>query len=257
MAALGLLVSGVAHEINTPVGVALTAVSHLTGLVEALSSQFHAGAIRKSDLARFLENAREGCSLLTTNIVRTANLIQSFKQVVVDRAGSERRRFDLKDYLGDALLGLDSLLREGGHSLSVRCPSGISLDSHPGPLSEVLSILVRNTADHAFGPGQNGQVSVTALPLGGDGVELRVADDGKGIAPDHLPKLFDPFFTTRRGIDYPGLGLYIAFNLVTQVLQGTIEVESAPNSGATFILRLPSATSDVFGARAPLEASIP
>lgn len=250
MAALGLLVSGVAHEINTPVGVALTAVSHLTVLVEALSAQFNAGAIRKSDLARFLENTREGCSLLTTNIVRTANLIQSFKQVVVDRAGSERRQFDLKDYLGDALLGLDSHLREAGHSLSVRCPGGITLNSHPGPLSEVLSILVRNTADHAYEPGQNGQVSVTALPLDGHGVELRVADDGKGIAPDHLPKLFDPFFTTRRGVDYPGLGLYIAFNLVTQVLQGTIEVESAPNNGATFILRLPRTTSDAFGGRA-------
>ncbi len=256
MAALGLLVSGVAHEINTPVGVALTAVSHLTGLIDSLSGQFHAGAIRKSDLARFLENAREGCSLLTTNIVRTANLIQSFKQVVVDRSGSERRQFDLKDYLGDALLGLDSLLREAGHSLSVRCPTGITLDSHPGPLSEVLSILVRNTADHAFDPDRTGQVSVTALPIGGQGVELRVADDGKGIAPDHLPKLFDPFFTTRRGIDYPGLGLYIAFNLVTQVLQGTIEVESAPDDGATFILRIPRATSDGVGAHAPLEAPV-
>ena len=107
MAALGLLVSGVAHEINTPIGVALTAVSHLSGLIESLSSQFQNETIRKSDLARFLENAREGAMMVTTNIVRTANLIQSFKQVVVDRAGSERRVFDLKDYLSDSLFGLD------------------------------------------------------------------------------------------------------------------------------------------------------
>ena len=243
MAALGQLVSGVAHEINTPVGVALTAVSHLAGLIDVLAGQFAAGSIRKSDLERFLDNAREGCALLTTNIVRTANLIQSFKQVIVDRTESERRQFDLKDYLGDALLGLDFHLQEAGHALSVRCPSGLTLDSHPGPLSEVLSILVRNTADHAFDPGQRGRVSVSAAPAPGHWVEMRVSDDGKGIAPDHLPKLFDPFFTTRRGADYPGLGLYIAFNLVTQVLQGTIDVESAPNRGATFILRIPRATS--------------
>lgn len=239
MAAMGQLVSGVAHEINTPIGVALTAVSHLTGLIDDLGRRFAQGGIRKSDLAEFLDNAREGAGLATANIVRTADLIQSFKQVVVDRTGKERRRFDLKDYLRDALLGVDSLLRDDGHSLSVSCPSGLLLDSYPGPLSEVLSILVRNAADHAFEPGQGGRVEVTATALGETHVEIRVADDGRGIDPDHLPKLFDPFFTTRRGIDFPGLGLNIAFNLVTLVLQGTITAESDGGGGASFVLRLP------------------
>ncbi|WP_353860948.1 hybrid sensor histidine kinase/response regulator [Azospirillum formosense] len=243
MAALGLLVSGVAHEINTPIGVALTAVSHLSALVESLASQFQSGAIRKSDLARFLENAREGALLVTTNIVRTANLIQSFKQVVVDRAGSERRVFDLKDYLSDALFGLDPHLREAGHSLTVTCPAGLTIDSHPGPLSEVLSILIRNAVAHAFRPGQCGRVALSVTPRDGDWVELRLSDDGKGIDPEHLPKLFDPFFTTRRGIEFPGLGLYVAFNLVHQVLQGTIDVESLPGGGATFVVRMPRRVS--------------
>lgn len=161
----------------------------------------------------------------------------------MDRAGSERRVFDLKDYLSDALFGLDPHLREAGHSLTVSCPAGLTIDSHPGPLSEVLSILIRNAVAHAFRPGQSGRLTLSVMPREEDWVELRLSDDGRGIDPEHLPKLFDPFFTTRRGIEFPGLGLYIAFNLVHQVLQGTIEVESLSGGGASFVVRMPRRVS--------------
>ncbi|WP_109119123.1 response regulator [Azospirillum sp. TSO22-1] len=257
MAALGQLVIGVAHEINTPVGNALMGATYLAELLDTLHGQFLDGALRRSELAEFLEGAREVCGLLTTNIVRTTNLIQSFKQVAADRSGSVRRRFDLKDYIGDALLGIESYLDEAECRLTVSCPAGLVLDSHPGPLAQVLLILVRNAVTHAYAPGQAGRLSLDVSLHEDDTVELRFADGGKGIAPDHLPKLFDPFFTTRRGNDSTGLGLYIAFNLVTQVLQGTIAVDSVQGSGATFTLRFPRVLPDGDGGTAPSTISRP
>ncbi|HEY0834798.1 MAG TPA: PAS-domain containing protein, partial [Azospirillum sp.] len=228
MAALGQLVSGIAHEINTPVGNVITAASYLEERLAA------AQAATGADLGEAMEAAR----LILDGAARTADLVDAFKRVMVDTGGDERRSFDLGTVIADALAELGDDLGRTGHRVALTCPNGIVMDSYPEPLVRVLNQLLVNSLMHGYEKGRAGTLDLTVVPCG-DRVELRYADDGRGIPADLRARIFDPFFTTRRGAGGLGLGLHIAYNLVVGRLGGEISVYEPAPRGAGFLIRLP------------------
>jgi PAS domain S-box-containing protein len=239
MAALGSLVAGVAHEINTPIGTALTAASHLGERTGEFGAQFHGGKLKKSEVERYLETATETSAIMVATIGRAAELIQSFKQVAVDQSTDIRRQFNLSTYISEILLSLKPRLKQTHHSVVVDCPDDLEIDSYPGALSQVLTNFVMNSIIHGFAEGQVGTIAISAELRNDDLVEIRYGDSGRGIPEKNLARIFEPFFTTKRGTGGTGLGLHIVYNIVTQSLGGAIEVKSAEGQGATFILSIP------------------
>ncbi len=239
MAVIGQLITAVAHEINTPVGIALTAATHLQTASDSIVSTFQDGQLRKSDFQDYVSTATEVSTLLVTNIERAAALVQSLKLVTEGKASSPRSRFDLREYLADIILAVRVQPAAAGHDLVMECADGLVLDTYPGALTEVLIALLTNAFAHAFDQKPGGRVTVSARLQADGRVELRITDNGRGIPAEILPRLFQPFATTRRGSGSMGLGLYAVFNLVTGKLAGEIDVDSLPNLGTTFILRLP------------------
>lgn len=242
MASLGLLVAGIAHEINTPVGVSLTSASKIVDDVTELHAHLEVGTLRKAELQRFLADTAELAALAVTNNRRVADLVQTFKAVAADRNGDSRRSFDLRDYVEELVSGMGEAWQPPGVSVGVTGPGGVRLDSYPGTLFQVLSHLIDNALRHAFDPAAGGTIRITVQPLGEEHVDLIVQDDGKGIAPEHLGRIFDPFFTTLRSEGCIGLGLHIVHNLVSSRLGGAIAVDSRAGQGCVFALRFPRRT---------------
>ncbi len=242
MASLGVLVAGIAHEINTPVGIAVTAASHLRDRMVLLGEAISEGTLKKSQLLDTVATSRQSAEMVLANLERAAELIQSFKQIAVDQTSRETRTIDLDVYLHETLHSLRPRIKATPHRVELLCPPGVSLHLAAGALSQVVSNCVLNALDHAFPNGQAGVVRVGATRES-DAIALSIADDGVGIAADVLPHIYDPFFTTRRGAGGSGLGLHIVYNLVTQTLGGTIAVESVLGKGTVFTVRLPVTTS--------------
>jgi len=246
LAALGQLVAGVAHEINTPVGVVVTASSHLLDQTRDVGGRLAAGQLRKSELTGYLDQAVTACEAVLVNASRAAALVQSFKNVAADQVADERRSFALKDVVGEVVLSLSPHLRSCGHRLEVAGElDGIDMLSHPGALTRVLTNLVMNATIHGYEEGRTGGlIRVEVSAPSPEEVEIRVEDDGRGVPPDLRSKVFDPFFTTRRGRGGTGLGLHIVHNLVTETLRGTVRLDPAAERGARFLIRLPRQLSE-------------
>ncbi|MCM8739067.1 PAS-domain containing protein [Azospirillum sp. A1-3] len=241
MAALGSLVAGVTHEINTPVGIALTGASLLAEKTRALRHLFEAGALRRGDFAEFIDIADEATQLMLLNIERATRLIQSFKQIAVDQASEERRVFELNTYIHEVLRSLGMRIRRSGHTVAVHCPDDLTIDSFPGAFSQILTNFVINSLLHGYDPGVRGQLTVTVTAMDGE-VELVYADDGRGIPAELHGKVFEPFFTTSRDRGGSGLGLNIVYTLVMRTLRGRLRLDSAPGAGTAFTLRFPRVT---------------
>lgn len=253
LAALGGLVAGMAHEVNTPLGITLTAASTLlddTRMVKKLADE---GRARKSDVLTYLETAASTTQLILRHSEHAAQLIQGFKQVSVDQTSGERRSFDLKAYLQDLMFSLHPQLRRVKHTVTMECPPGLMLDSYPGALSQAVTNLLVNSLMHAFPDGRAGRIALTVLPREDGLIELRYADDGCGVPEGDRDRIFEPFFTTKRGKGGSGLGLHIVHNLAVGRLGGSLEFQETPGGGATFVLVFPSVAPA--GADAPeLEA---
>ncbi|MDR7050438.1 signal transduction histidine kinase [Duganella sp. 3397] len=241
LASLGGLVAGVAHEINTPVGIALTSASVLMEATEKVHAAVAEGNIKKSDITRYLETAAESTRLIMNNAYRAAHLIHSFKQIAVDQVSEARRRFELRGYINEVVSSLQPKLKKTRITVSIACPPDLVLDSYPGALAQVLTNLTLNCVDHAFEPEEEGRIMI-GVARQGDWLEMQVSDNGKGIAPDMIDKVFDPFVTTRRGQGGTGLGLNIVFNLMAKQFGGTVTVASVLGQGACFTLRMPCVT---------------
>ena len=241
LASLGGLVAGVAHEINTPVGIALTSASVLMEATEKVQLAVEGGVIKKSDIMRYLDTATESTRLIMNNAYRAAHLIHSFKQIAVDQVSEARRRFELRDYISEVVSSLQPKFKKTHIAVNIDCPADIVLDSYPGALAQVITNLTLNCVDHAFEPDDEGRIGIGVVRQG-DWIEMRVSDNGKGIAPEMLDKVFDPFVTTRRGQGGTGLGLNIVFNLMAKQFGGTVTVASVLGQGACFTLRMPSVT---------------
>ena len=240
MASLGVLVAGVAHEINTPVGIAVTAASHLRERMVALAAAVEEGTLKKSQLFEALASGRSSAEMVLSNLERAAELIHSFKQVAVDQSSPERREIELDVYLHELAASLAPRLKPTPHRLEILCGSGLRIVTEPGALAQVISNLVLNSLTHAYDEGSAGHLRLLVEREEG-GLFLCYGDDGRGIPPGSLPKIFDPFFTTRRGEGGSGLGLHIVYNLVTQTLGGRIAVESELGLGTRFLIHLPLA----------------
>lgn len=246
MASLGQMVAGVAHEINTPVGIALTAASHLLGETRSLERALASNQLRKADLEEYTQATLDAAALLQSNMQRAAALIQSFKQVSVDRSNDQRRPFDLRAYVDEVMLSLGPRLKRTPHKVVLQGEASLPVDTYPGAIAQLLTNLVINALLHAFDDGRTGTMTIELARFPDGLVELRFSDDGKGIPPHYLNRVFEPFFTTKRGSGGSGLGMHICFNLVTRTLGGALMVESAEGHGTTFIARFP--------ARAPADA---
>lgn len=239
MASLGSLVAGVAHEINTPLGIGVTAASTLSGRAEELRDSLKAETLTASELNRFLELVEQTTAIILNNLQRGATLVQSFKQVAVDQSTAEHRSFGVRSYLEEILLSLRPKLKKTRVEVELDCDPDLEIDSYPGALSQIITNLVVNALTHAFEPDQDGQILIRVRPTD-EGLNLEFRDDGRGITADVLPRIFDPFFTTRRGAGGSGLGLHIIFNLVTQQLGGRIRADSTPGQGTVFTLNIKS-----------------
>lgn len=244
MASLGELVAGVAHEINTPVGITMTTSSHLDEKTREIRRLFDAGKMRRQDFLSFLDVAENACKLLVNNSARAASLIQSFKQVAVDQTSDQRRRFNLKSYIDEVLLSLGPKLKRTNFTIALTCDDDLTVDSVPGPLSQVITNMVMNSMIHGFAGRDSGHMHIAVTMPEPGIVELRYSDDGVGMSDAVLKKVFDPFFTTKRGQGGSGLGMNIVYNIVTQTLKGSIRAESAEGKGATFVVRFPATLSE-------------
>ena len=239
MAALGDLVAGVAHEINTPVGVGVTAASHLESETREIATLHGEGRMKRGDLDRYLVLCQEAAKLILSNLNRAAELIRSFKQVAVDQSGEGRRTFRVKEYLAEVCLSLRPVLKHSGHRLEISCPEDLELNSYPGAFSQIVTNFITNSLTHAYDEDEVGSLFFD-ISLQGGNVLFCYTDDGKGMTADQVNHAFDPFFTTNRKKGGSGLGLHIVYNLVTQKLLGTITCESKPGKGTSFVLLFPA-----------------
>ncbi len=240
LAALGGLVAGVAHEINTPVGIAVSTASYLSERTQAAQIVWREGRFEPAAQQQYFSDAQESARLLLSNAERVARLVANFRQLAVDRVGEERRPFDLRACVDDTLRDLQPRLDEAGVALHVDVPAGIAMDSYPVALAQVLTNLTVNALQHAFTAG--GSIAITARLGDDDAVHLRLRDDGQGIDAALRDRVFEPFFTTRRMLGGTGLGLYIVNQLVTRQLGGTVVLEAATSRGSCFDMRLPRVT---------------
>ena len=238
MASLGELVAGVAHEINTPIGVGITAVSHLVESIVRINKAFNTGTLTKKQFADMLEAILESASIVESNLVRAADLVKAFKSVAVDQSSAEPRLFSLKSYVQDILTSLRPKLKRTPHEIHMDIPDDLDLYCDPGVVSQIVTNLIMNSLHHAFQPEQIGIINIRAHVLE-DVLNLTYEDNGQGIDPDILKRLFDPFVTTKRGQGGSGLGTHIIYNLVTQALGGRIQCFSEPNQGTRFEIILP------------------
>ncbi|HEY8579896.1 MAG TPA: HAMP domain-containing sensor histidine kinase [Beijerinckiaceae bacterium] len=237
MAALGGLVAGVAHEVNNPVGIGLTVSSALAQRALDFERQVNEGSLRRSQLTSFSGATAEAARLIQSNLERAAELIRSFKQVAVDRSHSERRVFDVKEAIEQIMASLSPGLKHGVQ-LRLTCPYGLTMDSYPGALGQVLTNLFLNAMNHAYRRKQTGVISVSVARIG-DRAAFDFVDDGDGMPEAVASRAFEPFFTTRRGDGGTGLGLHIVYNIVTAALGGSISVESTVGAGSRFRISLP------------------
>ncbi|MGP1614192.1 MAG: sensor histidine kinase, partial [Pollutimonas bauzanensis] len=241
LSSLGLMVAGVAHELNTPLGSANLSLSTLQQALATLLAQLDSG-LRRSDLDRFLSSVQQAVELTQAAIQRAARLVQRFKQVAVDRTTMERRQFELAEIILDA----DPRLRnwDAGLTIALRLDlqAGLWMNSYPGPLEQVIANLLGNALAHAFQGRDGGTITIRAAADGPDHAIVTISDNGVGIDSDNLGRVFDPFFTTSRHAGGTGLGLHISSQLVAEVLGGTIKVQNIAvdgGTGAMFTLRLP------------------
>lgn len=238
MASLAGLIAGVAHEINTPVGIAYTASTHLRQNARDIAESYGRGEMKRSDLEEFLDVCLESSRLLISNLDRASELIRTFKQVAIDQSGEGQRRFYLREYIAEILLSLRPVLKKTTHVVAVAGDKDLVLHSFPGAFSQILTNLITNSLIHAYEEGETGRLEI-AFRKDDDQLILTFGDNGKGITKENLDHIFSPFFTTNREKGGSGLGLHIVYNIVSQRLHGTISCESEPGGGTVFTIALP------------------
>jgi signal transduction histidine kinase/tetratricopeptide (TPR) repeat protein len=239
LAALGSLVAGVAHELNTPIGNCLLVASTLQDGTKNILNKLNQQNLRRSELATYFEEAKTSSEIMMRGLSSAANLVSSFKQVAVDRTSEQRRTFDLRQVLTDIIATLNIRVNKAGHTIVLDAPISVSMDSYPGVLGQVITNLIENAILHAFEKAQRGTMTITVSQSDLQRVLIRFADNGIGIHENNLKRVFDPFFTTKLGQGGSGLGLNISYNIITSIMHGQITVKSMMGVGTTFSLDLP------------------
>ena len=238
MASLGELVAGVAHEINTPIGLAVTESSFMEYKTSELAKKYRTSSMKRSDLEKYIKTVTEASMGILKNLNRAANLIQNFKQVAVDQSSEQKRQINVYQYLNEILVSLRPKYKRTSHNITVNCPDDIDIVTYPGAFYQVISNLIMNSLIHGFENIDNGEM-IFNISLKEPKVLIDYSDNGKGIDSDHISRIFDPFFTTKRGKGGTGLGLHIVYNLVVQNLKGKITCSSELDKGCNFLITLP------------------
>jgi signal transduction histidine kinase len=238
LAALGSLVAGVAHEINTPVGVGVTAISFLQEKTKKIMELRATNAMTNELLENYLYTANEAASTIYTNLRRAAELVRNFKQVAVDQSSETRRLFNMKEYIEGTLLSLRFQYKRSGHTVTVNCPDHLVIDSYPGVFAQIITNMLMNSITHGFEDMKGGQIVIEVKPYP-DYIHFRFSDNGRGMEADVAKRIFEPFFTTKRGEGGSGLGMYIVYNAVTRTLNGKILCATSPGNGCAFDILIP------------------
>lgn len=244
LAALGSLVAGVAHELNTPIGNSVTVASTLHDKTEDFGQAVASGKLKRSTLDHYLEDTRTASELLLRSLTQASDLISSFKQVAVDQASAQRRRFGLRQVVEEVAATLAPMLKKTPFKLELELADNVVMDSFPGSIGQVITNLVTNSLAHAFEDRECGVMHIKTWRRGLHGVEMVFTDDGVGIPETDMKRVFDPFFTTKLGRGGSGLGLHIVYSLVTRVLGGKIQATSQPGIGTRFQISLPMKAPD-------------
>jgi PAS domain S-box-containing protein len=238
LTALGAMVIGIAHELNTPIGNGITVASALEQKTRGFTAVMASG-LKRSTLEQFVSDTQTASEILLRNLTRAGALVTNFKQVAVAPSNAQRRTFELGDVIAEVVLLMNTKIQQSGGQVKISATADLQMDSYPISLAQVLESLLENALLHGLVAGQPGTIAIDTCAAGAQEVEIRLRDNGPGIDPTNLQRLFEPFFTTRLGQGSSGLGLHIVHNIVTSVLGGRIEVHSAPGEGAEFLLRLP------------------
>jgi signal transduction histidine kinase len=239
MASLGVLVSGIAHEVNTPLGVAITAASHLSEELRITQKRLTNNQLTRSGFETFLTECHETETLLSHNLNRAAVLIQSFKKIAVDQASDEVRFINLHGYLNEIVMSLGPKLKNTGIEVRNRIPDTINLDIPSGALAQIITNLILNSFIHGFKNGTvAGTIKLDAEQQGEQAVAIVYQDNGDGMSAEVLARIYDPFYTTRRSEGGSGLGMNIVYNLVTSKLRGQIETTSQPGEGLKIVMTI-------------------
>lgn len=238
LASLGNVVAGVAHEVNTPIGVAVTVATTIESHISRFIEDIKSGKLKRSALGDFEDNCQECLHVLVPALEKASTLINSFKQVAVDQTSEARRLFLLHEVVDEVIITLKHKVKNRAIDIEVNIANDIELDSYPGPLGQVITNLFNNAVNHAFDVVDAGKITIRACQDEAT-VSITVSDNGQGIAPENLSKIFDPFYTTKLGQGGSGLGLNIVYNTVVGALAGKIQVASKLNEGTTFTLTLP------------------
>lgn len=239
LASLGALVAGIAHELNTPIGNSVTIASTIIDEAQTMQKMIDQGQLRRSAFLEFLERLKSGADVLLRSLSRASELILSFKHVAVDQSSEKRRRFDLRQVIEEIVLTNTALFAKTPYSLELELSTGITMNSFPGALGQILTNLITNALAHGFDGRSSGKMKIRSVLIETENVRLEFSDDGVGIPEHHLSRVYDPFFTTKFGQGGSGLGLNIVYNLVTEVLGGKIELDSQPERGTRISLILP------------------
>lgn len=238
MASLGGLVAGITHDINTPLGVSVTAASFLQERLNNLKQDFSDNSLTSKSMASFIDEADQTALLLLNNLERASDLIASFKQVAVDQTSETERDFVLCEYIEEILQSLKPSFKHTQHTISLSCPKDLVVTCAPGAIAQIVTNLIVNSLNHGFEDTTSGNISLNVEVVDGQ-VVMHYEDDGKGLAKEELSQLFDAFFTTKRGSGGSGLGTHIVYNLVTQSLQGKIDAQSEPGEGLSYTISFP------------------
>ncbi len=241
MASLGGLVSGIAHEINTPLGVSVSAASYLKTINDQLMEQMQNGTMTRTQLIEFLRSLDETANILNNNLYRAAELVKSFKEISVNQITEDLSYFNFKEYLDMILLSLKHEYKNSGHTIEVQCDENMVIKSYSGVYAQIFTNLVMNALIHGLKEVKGGIIHIGVVKEE-DVMQIEFSDNGVGISTEALPKIFEPFYTTNRGKGGSGLGLNVVYNLVTGKLNGKINCYSTLGEGTRFVIRVPLIT---------------
>ena len=245
MASLGDMVAGVAHEVNTPIGLGVTASTMMLDRLSDMRKAFEDKTLKASSLTKFITEGEENLNIIYRNLNRAAELISSFKQVAVDQSSENARIFSFTKLLDEILMSMRPKLKKFNHQINVNCEDNFVVESKAGPINQIMINLIMNSIIHGFEDMDNGQIDISIESVDDTKVCIEFKDNGKGI-PEHLRKrIFDPFVTTKRGQGGSGLGMHLVFNLVTQALNGSISVVSEEGKGVQFRILFPVKVVDI------------
>lgn len=238
MASLGSLVAGIAHEINTPIGIGLTGITHFLDITKELEKKYESDRMSQEEFEDYLKTSKTLATQINSNLDRTANLVRSFKQVAVDQTSEQKREFNLKKYIEDTILSINNIIKKTDLKIEINIEEDINITSYPGAYSQIITNLIINSIQHGYKQKIKGVITLD-ISMKNNYISIIYKDDGKGISKENLKQIFNPFFTTNRTHGGTGLGLNIIYNIVTSNLNGTIECESKEGFGVMFKIVIP------------------